>query len=59
MEEILGAVTASLQGFPLLKVALLCFVVLMFFLLREFFTWYWKQNEICELLRKIEENTRK
>lgn len=30
-----------------------------FLLLREFWCWYWKINERVNLLRKIEENTRK
>jgi hypothetical protein len=33
---------------------LLTMVVALFFILREFFTWYWKQNEIVSKLKKIE-----
>ncbi len=31
---------------------------LLFFILRELFTWYWKINEVVALLEKIEQNTR-
>lgn len=34
-------------------------LVLLFFIIREFATWYWKQNHIIKLLKQIEENTRK
>lgn len=33
---------------------LLAMVVAFFFILRELFTWYWKQNEIVSTLKKIE-----
>ncbi len=32
--------------------------IIVFMALREFMTWYWKQNRIVELLDKIEQNTR-
>jgi hypothetical protein len=48
----------SLSDVSLLPLALICFAILLFFILREFFTWYWKQNEICDLLKKIEQNTK-
>ncbi|MBP7741105.1 MAG: hypothetical protein KA104_00240 [Candidatus Pacebacteria bacterium] len=32
--------------------------IILFFLLREVFTWYWKINRIVVLLEKIEQNTR-
>lgn len=31
---------------------------IVFMVLREFVTWYWKLNRVTELLEKIEENTR-
>jgi len=33
--------------------------ILLFLIFREIVTWYWKQNEIVDLLKKIEANTRK
>lgn len=33
---------------------LLAMVFAFFFILRELFTWYWKQNEIVSTLKKIE-----
>ncbi len=33
--------------------------IVLFLLLREFVTWYWKQTRIVHLLEQIEENTRK
>ncbi|MFM2381769.1 MAG: hypothetical protein RLZZ76_536 [Candidatus Parcubacteria bacterium] len=59
MNEILDVVASFLHELSLLKLALVCFAILLFFLFREFFAWYWKMNEVTELLRKIEENTRK
>lgn len=35
-----------------------CVAVLVFLVLREVFTWYWKINKIVDLLEKIEKNTR-
>jgi len=32
--------------------------IVVFILLREVFTWYWKLNKISNLLEKIESNTR-
>lgn len=34
------------------------FLIVVFFVFREIFTWYWKINKIVHLLKKIEENTR-
>mgnify|MGYP001558936474 CR=1 FL=1 len=42
---------------PWTLAGILIFVGL-FFLLREFWCWYWKINERLNLLKKIEENTR-
>ncbi len=39
-------------------VGFLIFVIFIFFVLRELFTWYWKLNKIVRLLEDIEENTR-
>lgn len=36
----------------------LAIAVLVFFVLREVFTWYWKINRIVNLLEQIEGNTR-
>jgi len=33
--------------------------LLLFFVFREIFTWYWKVNKMVSLLEQIEENTRK
>lgn len=33
--------------------------ILLWLVIREFMTWYWKVNEMVTLLKKIEENTRK
>lgn len=33
-------------------------IIIIYFILREVRTWYWKINEQIELLKKIEENTR-
>jgi hypothetical protein len=38
-------------------VGLLIFI-LVFAILREVLMWYWKINEMCDLLEKIEQNTR-
>ncbi|KKW19808.1 MAG: hypothetical protein A2131_00985 [Candidatus Sungbacteria bacterium GWC2_49_10] len=34
-------------------------IIGLFFVLREFFLWYWRVSEIASILRRIEENTRK
>ena len=34
-------------------------LILIFLLIREIFTWYWKINRIVELLEQIERNTHK
>ena len=39
--------------------AWLILAIIFFIAIREVCTWYWKINEGIELLRKIEENTRK
>lgn len=44
------------NGFAVAAAAagLLVFAVVAFFMLRELFTWYWKQSEQVELLRSID-----
>lgn len=37
----------------------LLIVALIFLAIRKVVTWYWKIDDICNLLTKIEENTRK
>ena len=34
-------------------------IILVFLAIREVLAWYWKINDICQLLTKIEGNTRK
>ncbi len=34
-------------------------VIVIFLALREVMAWYWKINKICDLLTRIEENTKK
>ena len=34
-------------------------IIGLFFVLREFFLWYWKVSEIVSILKKIDENTKK
>lgn len=47
------------QNFIPNLVIVITVVCLILLLLREVRTWYWKQNEIVSLLKKIEQNTRK
>lgn len=54
-QQILGA----LQGGDFNGIFLILFLVVTFFLLREFWCWYFKVNERVKLLKEIAENTRK
>lgn len=47
-------VNFSASPWEYISLALIIFIVI-----REFLTWYWKQTKIVSLLEKIEKNTRK
>ncbi|MEQ1499862.1 MAG: hypothetical protein ABL917_00625 [Parcubacteria group bacterium] len=42
---------------PLASFEILFFAVIFFFIIREGIVWYWKINNIVDLLEKIEQNT--
>lgn len=52
LESILG------PDYTVTLIFILLGIVILFFLLREILTWYWKINKQIELLEKIEQNTR-
>lgn len=39
-------------------IGLILIALIIFLIIREFLTWYWKINRIVELLERIEENTK-
>ena len=45
-----------MNGFWVLVASLVVVAVAVFFALREFWTWYWKQSEQAELLKRIAES---
>lgn len=40
-------------------ITIIIILIVVFLLSRELVTWYWKLNDITDLLKKIERNTRK
>ena len=48
-----------MNGSVLVAGLLVLFAVVVFFVLREFWTWYWKQSEQATLLREIRDTLRR
>jgi len=42
----------------IITIGYIALAVVVFLILREVLTWYWKQNKIVKLLEQIEKNTR-